>query len=133
MIFFLIFFFSRTPKPTESGSGSTTLIKVAVACVPVMVPDVSALVEPFGALVALESILVHLVRLHHVGLHLLHRHFLRKKIHTTVSRAPSKGSVVQFRTGTDLSSLPPPALPLLASKNANVYRQMGLLHSHTRT
>jgi hypothetical protein len=59
-----------------------------------MVPDVSPLVEPLGTLLALEAVLVHLVRLHHVGLHLLRRHLLGKEgyyiiITTGYSRAPN--------------------------------------------
>ena len=45
---------------------------------PKMVPDVGPLVEPLGTLAALEAVLHHLVRLHHVGLHLLSRNLLPK-------------------------------------------------------
>ena len=45
-----------------------------------MVPDVCPLVESLGTLVTLEPVLVHLVGLHHVGLHLLCWHFLLEKL-----------------------------------------------------
>jgi hypothetical protein len=54
-------------------------VSVSYVALPVMVPDVRPLVEPLGTLLALEAVLVHLVRLHHVGLHLLRRHLLVKE------------------------------------------------------
>jgi hypothetical protein len=75
---FLPFLVRIQPAKTNadpSGSGSTTLLNSSAA-LPVVVPDVRPLVEPLGTLLALEAVLVHLVRLHHVGLHLLRRHLL---------------------------------------------------------